>query len=324
MIVLKTTQDKLLSVLQSVSGIVERRHTLPVLANVMIRKTGSAVQLTTSDLEIQIRTTAQLDGDAGDFTTTVGARKLIDILRTMPVDQTVSLESSQSKVILKGGKSKFTLQTLPAEDFPLVQEAASFGPAFSVRQKALQFEHSLARQNNFLLDGHSHIQSGRGKGQSMTIGRHQAEFFAFCDKQDSIEVITDVMNGHGKGHLAQQGLEGFLRHAERGAKAGGFLHQRKVFGRQGLQRELGFATLQNDFALARFEANGLVSRHGAQDVNQFAGAHGGGEVACVAIELGGGADLDFQIAGGQLHRAAGFPDHHVGQNGQGVAPLHNA
>jgi len=138
MIVLKATQDKLLSVLQSVSGIVERRHTLPVLANVLIRKTGHAVQLTTSDLEIQIRTTAEMDGDPGDFTTTVGARKLIDILRTMPADQTVSLESSQAKLILKGGKSKFTLQTLPAEDFPLVQEAASFGPVFSVPQKTLK------------------------------------------------------------------------------------------------------------------------------------------------------------------------------------------
>lgn len=138
MIVLKATQDKVLSVFQSVSGIVERRHTLPILANVMIRKTGSALQFTTSDLEIQIRTTAELDGDAGNFTTTVGARKLIDILRTMPADQTVSLESSQNKLILKGGKSKFTLQTLPAEDFPLVQEAANFGPAFSVPQKTLK------------------------------------------------------------------------------------------------------------------------------------------------------------------------------------------
>ncbi|MCB2038727.1 MAG: DNA polymerase III subunit beta, partial [Ottowia sp.] len=138
MIVLKTTQDKLLAVLQSVAGIVERRHTLPVLANVMIRKSGGAIQLTTSDLEIQIRTTAELGGDDGNFATTVGARKLIDILRTMPADQTVSLESNQSKVILKGGKSRFTLQTLPAEDFPLVQEAASFGPAFSVPQRTLK------------------------------------------------------------------------------------------------------------------------------------------------------------------------------------------
>jgi DNA polymerase-3 subunit beta len=139
MIVLKATQDKVLAVLQSVAGIVERRHTLPILANVLIRKTGSSVQLTTSDLEIQI------------FTTTVGARKLIDILRTMPSDQTVSLESSQNKLVLKGGKSRFTLQTLPAEDFPLVQEAASFGPVFSVPQKTLK---DLLNQVSFAMAVH--------------------------------------------------------------------------------------------------------------------------------------------------------------------------
>ena len=151
MIVLKATQDKVLSVLQSVAGIVERRHTLPILANVLIRKTGSSVQLTTSDLEIQIRTTAELDGDSGNFTTTVGARKLIDILRTMPSDQVVSLESNQNKLILKGGKSKFTLQSLPAEDFPLVQEAANFGPVFSVPQKTLK---DLLNQVSFAMAVH--------------------------------------------------------------------------------------------------------------------------------------------------------------------------
>jgi len=151
MIVLKSTQDQVLSVLQSVAGIVERRHTLPVLANVLIRKTGNSVQLTTSDLEIQIRTTAELGGDNGNFTTTVGARKLIDILRTMPADQTVSLESTQNKLVLKGGKSRFTLQTLPAEDFPLVQEAPSFGPTFSVPQKTLK---DLMSQVSFAMAVH--------------------------------------------------------------------------------------------------------------------------------------------------------------------------
>ena len=138
MIVLKTSQDQLLSALQSVAGIVERRHTLPVLANVLLKKEGGSIQLTTSDLEIQIRTHAELGGDEGSFATTVGVRKLIDILRTMPADQTVSLESQQEKILLKGGKSRFTLQTLPAEDFPLVQEAPGFGPAFSVPQKTLK------------------------------------------------------------------------------------------------------------------------------------------------------------------------------------------
>ena len=124
---------------------------MAILANVLIRKTGAALQLTTSDLEIQIRTTANLEGDGGDFSTTVGARKLIDILRTMPPEQIVSIESSASKLILKGGKSRFTLQTLAAEDFPLVQEAANFGPMFSVPQKTLK---SLLGQVSFAMAVH--------------------------------------------------------------------------------------------------------------------------------------------------------------------------
>jgi len=151
MIVFQSTQDQVLAALQSVAGIVERRHTLPVLANVLIRKSAGQVQLTTSDLEIQIRTSAPLGGDEGTFATTVGARKLIDILRTLPADQVVSLDTSGAKLILKGGKSKFTLQTLPAEDFPLVQESPSFGPAFSVPQKTLK---SLLSQVSFAMAVH--------------------------------------------------------------------------------------------------------------------------------------------------------------------------
>src|SRR3954471_8281069 len=103
MIVLKATQDKVLAALQSVAGIVERRHTLPILANVLIRKSGGQLELTTSDLEIQVRTNADPGGDAGHFTTTVAARKLIDILRSMPADQTVSLTANGSKMTLQGG-----------------------------------------------------------------------------------------------------------------------------------------------------------------------------------------------------------------------------
>jgi len=151
MIVLKATQEQVLSALQSVAGIVERRHTLPILANVMIRKSGESLQLTTSDLEIQIRTQAVLGGDEGSYSTTIGARKLIDILRTMPADQVVSLEANQGKLLLKGGKSRFTLQSLPAEDFPLVQESPSFGPVFSVPQKTLK---TLLSQVSFAMAVH--------------------------------------------------------------------------------------------------------------------------------------------------------------------------
>ena len=151
MIVLKASQENIVAALQSVVGIVERRHTLPILANVMIQKTPQSVQLTSSDLEIQIRTEADLGGDSANFTTTVGARKLMDILRSMPSDQTVSLESQQNKLILKSGKSRFTLQTLPAEDFPLVQESPSFGPMFSIPQKTLK---ELLHQVSFAMAVH--------------------------------------------------------------------------------------------------------------------------------------------------------------------------
>ena len=151
MIVLKAPQQKLLETLQSVAGIVERRHTLPILANVLLRKTGGEVEFTTSDLEIQVRTHGTLDGDEGDFATTVGARKLIDILRSLPADQVVTLSAAANKLTLTGGKSRFTLQTLPAEDFPLVNESAEFGPAFSVPQKTLK---TLINQVHFAMAVH--------------------------------------------------------------------------------------------------------------------------------------------------------------------------
>ena len=151
MIVLKAPQEKVLAALQSVAGIVERRHTLPVLANVLLRKNGDAVEFTTSDLEIQVRTSADLGGDAGTLSTTVGARKLIDILRALPSDQIITLTSAQNKLTLQAGKSRFTLQTLPSEDFPLVNEAVDFGPTFSVPQKTLR---DLLNQVHFAMAVH--------------------------------------------------------------------------------------------------------------------------------------------------------------------------
>jgi DNA polymerase-3 subunit beta len=151
MIVLKAAQEKLLGTLQSVSGIVERRHTLPILANVLVRKNGPRIELTTSDLEIQVRTAAELGGDGASFSTTVGARKLMDILRSLPSDQTITLSSAQNKLTLQAGKSRFTLQTLPAEDFPLVNEAVDFGPSFAVPQKTLR---ALIDQVHFAMAVH--------------------------------------------------------------------------------------------------------------------------------------------------------------------------
>ncbi len=151
MIVLKAAQTQVLEALQAVAGIVERRHTLPILANVLMRKNGGGIEFTTSDLEIQVRTQAELGGDAGSFNTTVGARKLIDILRALPADQVVTLSSAQNKLTLQGGKSRFTLQTLPSDDFPLVNESVDFGPTFSIPQKTLRL---LINQVHFAMAVH--------------------------------------------------------------------------------------------------------------------------------------------------------------------------
>ena len=140
MIVLKAPQQALLGALQAVAGIVERRHTLPILANVLLRKNGGQVEFTTSDLEIQVRTTAEFDGDAGNFSTTVGARKLIDILRTLPADQTVSLSSNQNKLTLTGGKSRIVHEPLPADD-PKVRQ-----PDISLARRLLGWEPKVDRE----------------------------------------------------------------------------------------------------------------------------------------------------------------------------------
>jgi DNA polymerase-3 subunit beta len=105
----------------------------------------------------------------------------------MPSDQTVSLESSQSKLILKGGKSRFTLQSLPAEDFPLVQEAANFCPAFSVPQKTLkellnQVSFSMAVHDiRYYLNGILFVAEGKQLSLVATDGHRLAFASALLD-----------------------------------------------------------------------------------------------------------------------------------------------
>ena len=121
---LEAKRDEILRPLQAVTGIVERRHTLPILSNVLIERAGQQLQLVATDLEIQV--TAQFalaDKAAGDQKVTVSARKLVDILRSLPEDTAVGLDAQSNKVQVKAGKSRFSLQSLPAEDFPRLAEA---------------------------------------------------------------------------------------------------------------------------------------------------------------------------------------------------------
>jgi DNA polymerase-3 subunit beta len=135
---IQSQRDDLLKPLQTVSGIVERRHTLPILANILIRKQGTLVSFISTDIEIQITTFARIGKGNEEAGTTVAARKLLDILRALPDNHEVGLSLSDKKLNLASGKSKFKLQTLAAEDFPLVAKPESYNVSFTISQKTLK------------------------------------------------------------------------------------------------------------------------------------------------------------------------------------------
>ena len=134
----KSTRDTLLRPLQIVSGIVERRHTMPILANILIRKQGETVSFLSTDIEIQISTKANIGVGEEQEATTVAARKLLDILRALPESGEVTLTLQNKKLAVQSGKSRFSLQTLGAEDFPTVAEAETFDASVSLPQKTLK------------------------------------------------------------------------------------------------------------------------------------------------------------------------------------------
>src|SRR5947209_19836025 len=106
---IKAPRDALLKPLATVSGIVERRHTLPILANILIRKDGEKVSFLSTDIEVQITTHAEI-GSGGEVTaTTVAARNLLDILRALPDDNDASLTLSNNRTTVQAGNSRFAL-----------------------------------------------------------------------------------------------------------------------------------------------------------------------------------------------------------------------
>src|SRR5690606_20103638 len=138
MLLMKANRDEILKPLQSVAGIVERRHTLPILANVLIGKNAQTVSLLATDVEIQISTEAELGGDPGPVATTVAARKLIDIPRSLPESAEVSISLDNRKASVRAGKSRFALQTLGADDYPTVSVAEDSTARFSLPQNRLK------------------------------------------------------------------------------------------------------------------------------------------------------------------------------------------
>ncbi|MFZ1585937.1 MAG: DNA polymerase III subunit beta [Saprospiraceae bacterium] len=160
MFIEKIEKDNLLNPLQKIIGIVERKQPLPILSNVLIQKTGSNIHFVATDLEIQIATQfIDVNQIGPDTAITVAAKKLQEILKVLPEGSKVTLDVNENRLLVKVNKSKFTLQTLPAQDFPKVLEQLEQAVKVQIEQDKLKkllgmVQYAMAQQDiRYYLNG---------------------------------------------------------------------------------------------------------------------------------------------------------------------------
>jgi DNA polymerase-3 subunit beta len=159
MLLVKAERDELLGPLSAVSGIIERRHTLPILSNVLIERAEGVLSFLATDIEIQIAARTGLGQSNDSLAVTVGARKLVDILRALPEGAEVTLQAQDKRLQVKAGKSRFALQTLPADDFPKLARPAGSSVRLALPQKTLRrllglVQYAMAQQDiRYYLNG---------------------------------------------------------------------------------------------------------------------------------------------------------------------------
>lgn len=140
------TRDALLKPLQVVSGVVEKRQTLPILSNVLLVLDNSRLTLTGTDLEVELMAHTDLQGgDNGDIT--LPARKFMDICKSLPDSSSLDITLEDGRALIRSGKSRFTLSTLPATDFPSSEKIAA-AREFTLPQQTLK---SLIDQTYFCM-----------------------------------------------------------------------------------------------------------------------------------------------------------------------------
>lgn len=198
MILVKTKRNEILSPLQAVSGIVEKRHTLPILSNVLFERLDERIHLVATDLEIQVSTSfmARQKGE-DNFLVTISARKLLDILRALPEQAEVVLETQKNRIQIHSGKSRFALQTLPAEDFP--KQAPIKGTAIKIKiaQKTLKsllllVQFAMAQQDiRYYLNGMLLLLDGEELRAVATDGHRLA--YASIRTQEKTELLEVIL-----------------------------------------------------------------------------------------------------------------------------------
>jgi len=152
-----TTKDQFLPALLQASSIVERRQTLPILANILVNVSKGIMTLIATDLELEVKTRIEVDSDEEmDFT--IPARKITDICKALSGDYSITLDLSGDKVVLKSGRGRYTLSTLPAADYPNMEVSVATQqlliPQIKLKQLLEKTAFAMAQQDvRYYLNG---------------------------------------------------------------------------------------------------------------------------------------------------------------------------
>jgi DNA polymerase-3 subunit beta len=144
---IKIDRELLLTPLGNVSGIVEKRHALPILSNLLLEGGQGKLKFTATDLEMQISTHIKTELSE-DFQITVSAKKLFDITRALPESSKIDIQIEENKVMVKAKKSRFNLQTLPPQDYPVMKKEENDTNELKTTQKEFR---ALLKQVDFAM-----------------------------------------------------------------------------------------------------------------------------------------------------------------------------
>jgi DNA polymerase III subunit beta len=184
-----TLRDTLLSPVQAVVGVVERRQTMPILSNLLLAVTDEGLSVTGTDMEVELVANASVEvEEKGDVT--IPARKLLDICRSLPEGAKIAVSLDKGKLSLRSGRSRFSLATLPAADFPSVEDI-NVQRGFTIAQNQLRdviakTAFSMAQQDvRYYLNGLL-LETGENRLRAVATDGHR---LALCDLQ---AVVTDT------------------------------------------------------------------------------------------------------------------------------------
>ena len=223
---LKIDRAKILPTLSLVSSVVEKRQTLPILSNLFFDLADGKLRVVGTDLEVEISETVDdVKGDNGSFT--VSTQKILDIVRMLPENAPISVKQEKDKAIVTSGRSRYTLKTLPAVDFPRI-ETGNWEERFKIKQLTLKslldktafamavqdvryylngvlFELSGKQLRAIATDGHRLAQSdvdidlNLSEPRELIVPRKAiAEITRFIDEDEETEITVEMSHNHLK------------------------------------------------------------------------------------------------------------------------------